>query len=133
MKPVLIQKWEEILYVPKEASTAMASGIFLEYNGTGEAQPLQPTNPVLGLNLMTIASTDSDFASEKKIPYQTAEGNKFLMPVTTGTATANMIGDTFDITAADSYGLDVSGAGTQFVIREFIAADLVIAEPILIA
>ena len=129
----LIQKWEEIDMVPKAASTAIGVGEFLEYNGTGEVVPLNPTNEVVGLCLEEISSTDPDYTSIRKIPYQVARGFKFVMSVTTGTATANDIGSTFDVDASNSAGLDVSGAGTQFVVREFISGTLVVVEPILLA
>ncbi len=129
----LIQKWEDIDMTPKAASTVFSAGEFLEYNGTGEVIPLNPTSPVVGLILEDITAADSDYTSIRKVPYQVARGNKFVIAVTTGTATANDIGSVFDIDASNSAGLDVSGAGTQFVIREFISGTLVVVEPILLA
>jgi hypothetical protein len=45
------------------------------------------------------------------------------MEVTTGSATASMIGSTFDLDTAST--LDVSGAGAQFEITQVFSATLV--------
>lgn len=120
---------------PKVASTPMAVGIFLEYDGAGAVQPLTPTSEVVGLNLCPIAATDPDYASNKLITYDgiNQSEDRFQMPVTTGTALASMIGSPFDIDAAVSYGLDVSAPGTQFVITKVISTILVEVQVVLVA
>jgi len=129
----LIEKWEDLDYVPKAASTAFNVGDFISYNGTGEAKPLDPTEPVLGLCLEKITSSDSDYASIRDIPYQRAmENYKFLITVGAGTPTADNIGDTFDILSSDSSKLDCSASGTQFIIDRFISATTVVVRPVLL-
>lgn len=120
---------------PKIASVAMEVGIWLEYDGAGAVQPLAPTDPVVGLNLCPIYSTDPDFASNKLITYDgiNVTEDRFLMPVTTGSAAASDIGSSFDIDGGNSYGLNVSAPGTQFKITKVIAVDLVEVQVLLTA
>lgn len=118
---------ENIQTAPKKASTAFAVGMWVEYDGSGYIKPLAAgSNPVLGLCLEVIASTDTDYASTKDISYDgIVDGtDRWLMPVTNGTATAAMVGLPFNV-YTDSYGLDVSGAGVQFEVTRFISATLV--------
>lgn len=111
---------------PKKASTALPVGMWLEY-ASGFLQPLTAsTGVVAGLNLCPIASTDTDYASTKLITYDGVndEVDRWLMPVTNGTAVSTMIGNPFNV-YTDSYGLDVSGAGTQFQVTKVISTTLV--------
>lgn len=96
--------------VPKIASVAMPVGIWLQYDGSGNMKPLLPgLNPVEGLNLTPIASTDSDFASNKMITYDGVNDtiDRFRMPVTNGTASNAVVGLRYNV-YTDNYGLDVS-------------------------
>lgn len=115
---------ENIETAPKQASTAFNVGEFVQWNGTGEVEPLEPTSPVAGLCLEKISSTDEDYASERQIHLDLSieSNDRFIMSVGTGTATANMIGSTFDVDGSDAGALDVSGAGTQFTITQFFSA-----------
>lgn len=113
--------------VPKKASTALAVGVWLEYDGAGGAQLLEPgSHAILGLNLSPIAATDPDYSSTKLITYDGVVDttDRFLMPVTTGTALSSMVGSPFDVDT-NGYGLDVSGSGVQFEVTKFISATLV--------
>lgn len=121
---------------PKAASTVLAAGIWLGYNGSGQVVPLGvgAGNPIVGLNLSPIAATDPDYASTKLITYDgiAQSTDRFEMPVTNGTAIASMIGSPFNV-YTDSYGLDVSGAGVQFRVTKVISTTLVEVEAILVA
>lgn len=128
MFPTLVEKWEEIEYTPKAASTVIPANGFLTYDGSGGAIPATAGDPILGLNGESITAADSDYASTRQIPYQVARGFRFKIPVTTGTATEAMVGLPFDL--ADEFSLDVSAPGTQFVVREFVATDMVVVEAI---
>lgn len=118
---------------PKVASTELPVGMWLEYSG-GFLQPLTPgTGIIEGLNLSPIASTDTDYASNKAITYDGVDDvvDRWLMPVTNGTASSSDIGDVFDV-YTDSYGLDITGgAGTQFQITKVISDTLVEVKAIL--
>ncbi len=98
---------------PKVASVAMPVGIWLQFDGSGNVKPLLPGAQVVGLNLSPIASTDSDYASNKLITYDSIADriDRWLMPVTNGTALAAMIGLVFNV-FSDNYGLDVSAYNT---------------------
>lgn len=115
---------ESIEPMKAPASTAFLTGSWVKADGTGGVVPLTPTAKVLGLCGETVSSTDSNYATAKYISVDTVskDVDRFLMPVTTGTATAAMEQSTFDVDAGNSYGLDVSGAGTQFRITKFISA-----------
>lgn len=111
---------------PKVASTALPVGMWLEYSG-GFLQPLTPsTGIVAGLNLCPIASTDTDYASNKLITYDGIDDvvDRWLMPVTNGTALASMIGSVFNV-FTDSYGLNVAAGGAQFEVTKVISTTLV--------
>lgn len=112
---------------PKAASTAYNVGDWLKANGSGALVPLTPTVPVKGLCLETISSASPDYTSTRQIAYDGIADttDRWLMPVTTGSAAASDIGSTFDVDAGNSYGLDVSGAGTQFEITQVITSTLV--------
>lgn len=113
---------------PKVASVALPVGMWLEYNAGGTLQPLTPnTGIIAGLNLSPIAATDPDYASNKFITFDGVDDvvDRWLMPVTNGTAAATDVGDVFDV-YSDSYGLDITGgAGTQFQVTKFISTTLV--------
>ncbi len=111
---------------PKLASTDFAVGMWLEWDGSGFLQPLGGGNVVEGLCLVPITAQDPDYASTKAITYDGIDDtvDRFLMPVTNGTADDTMIGATFDVDS-NSYGLDVSGGGTQFLITKVITDALV--------
>lgn len=98
---------------PKVASTAMPVGIWLQFDGSGHVTPLLQGAQVVGLNLSPIASTDTDYASTKLITYDSIADriDRWLMPVTNGTALAAMIGLVFNV-FTDSYGLDVAAYNT---------------------
>lgn len=109
------------------ASTAYVANTWLQSNGAGEFEALQPGNPVVGLLLEGIDSSDPNYASEGllHVDLVTSTVDRFLMDVTTGVATSEMEGLSFDVDAADPGGLDVSGAGTQFEVTRFITTTLV--------
>lgn len=116
----LIEKIEEDKYTPKAASTLMANGEFLTYDGSGGVIPATPADPILGICQEDVTAADVDYASTRMIAYQTAYNNYFRIKVTIGTATAAMVGSPFDLDTAST--LDVSGAGTQVEITKFISA-----------
>lgn len=116
----LVEKWEEDKYTNKAASTAMANGEFLTYDGSGGVIPATPGDPILGVCQEDVQSSDVDYTSTRKIAYQTSLNNYFNITVTTGTATAAMVGSPFDLDTPST--LDVSAPGTQVEITKFISA-----------
>lgn len=125
--------------LPK-ASTDFYQGYWLMYDGSGAAQPLTPTSRVLGLCAETIteaivgATRYANPIDQIHFDLVDVSSDRFLMPVTNGTATAAMVGLTYDI-YTDFYGLNVAAGATQFRITKFISATLVEVEvnPLLVA
>lgn len=109
------------------ASTVFKAGDWIQSDGLGAFVPLTPAHAVVGLCLEAVSSTDANFAQEKLISCDMIDHtvDRWLMPVGTGSATANMEGLTFDVDAADASALDVSASGTQFEITRVISASLV--------
>lgn len=126
---------ENIETAPKKASTAFNVGDWLEYDGAGGVQPLNPTSPVVGLMQELVRSTDSDYASTRQVHYDGVADttDRWLMPVATGSAAASDLGSTFDVDATDSGALDVSAPGTQFEITQVLSATLVEVKVVLTA
>lgn len=111
----LIQKWEQIENTPIPASTAFFVGDALSFNGSGDVVRAAGLGlPIMGVGLAPIVSTDSDYASADKVmPYQRVkEGFRFQCGVGAGTATAAMIGKTYNVFATDSRLIDVSAYNT---------------------
>lgn len=126
MSAFLVQKWEDIDTLPIAASTVVAVGDFLTFDGAGGVEPATAGDPIVGVSLLAITAADPDYADAKQLFYQkggTFNQYKFVVPVGTGTATASMIGSPFDLTDAGS--VDVSGSGTQVTITNVISEDLV--------
>jgi len=109
------------------ASQIIVANTWLQSDGSGAFEPLQPLGAVVGLALEGIDATDPNFASDGLIHVDLVSEtvDRFIMDVTVGTATAAMVGLLYDVDPADSGSLDVSGAGTQFEITGFITADKV--------
>lgn len=115
---------ENIQTVPKIASVAMPVGIWLQYDGSGNMKPLLPgANPVEGLNITPIASTDTDFASNKLINYDGVADttDRFRMPVTNGVAANAVVGSRYNV-YTDNYGLDVSAYASLSYITLAVSA-----------
>lgn len=97
----LVQKWEDIDTLPIPASTAFNNGSFISYNGSGAVVTATPGTPIVGTNLVTVASTDPDYASTTKQTFYQKAGSvgqyRFIMGVGAGTAIASMIGKTFNV------------------------------------
>ena len=129
MIPLRNTRWENISTRVRAASTAYAPGYWLTDDGSGHVVALFPTGYVSGLCLESVTSSDSDYAATGYIAIDVPENaDEFLMPVTTGTATAAMVGGLYDIDAANPQGLSVSGAGDQFRIVRFISSTLVVVK-----
>lgn len=127
----LSQKWERIMQAPKAASTVFNAGWFISYDGAGHVIPAESADlyttatKIRGVILEDILASDDDFTSTRKVSYQDALGFVFTVPVGIGTATASMIGSTFDVDGTNPGAIDVSQAGTQLTVVEVLSATLV--------
>lgn len=130
----LIQKWEDISYAPKAASTEFNVGYFISYDGLGGVIPAQSASlygqatKILGVILTPIASSDDDYADETMVPFQVALGNTFVCSVSGGSATASDIGSTFDVDGTNPANIDISAPGTQLQIVRVLSADSVLVK-----
>ena len=97
-------------WFPKKASTVMAVGSALTFDGSGYVTNATSTSTrVAGVNLKTIASTDSDYAATTLIPVHFPGSQAiFLADVGSGTATAANIGVQYDFNDATGVNLGAS-------------------------
>lgn len=110
---------EKVEFYPKAASTVMTfndmvaintSGYLIRYTDGG-------AYPLLGLVQKTIASTDSDYASNTRIPVLVAGANSiFLCDVSTGTAAATDVGEYIDVDDQDSVDVNASTNDDFYVV-----------------
>lgn len=127
----LSQKWEQDQYASKAASTAFQNGGFISYNGSGYVVPTTAGTAILGVGQEDVTSSDVDYTSTRKIAYQEVGLNlPFFIDVTTGTATAAMVGNKYNVDTGGC-SLDVSGSGTQIEIVAFISATKVVGKVVL--
>lgn len=112
------------IYFPKAASTAFTLNCFVKFDASGHVIPSVSTDAtILGVCLKTIASTDSDYASNTLIPIEVPveKAVEWIVPVETGTATAALVGTQCDLN--DSLGVNVNGTSHNPVyITQFISA-----------
>lgn len=88
------------MYFPKAASTAFTKGALVYFNGSGEVIPADATSgDHIGVIRQTIATTDSDYASETFVAIQVPVQRwvEWLVSVD-GTATTEDIGLEIDLT-----------------------------------
>ena len=120
-------KWK-VKYFRKKASTAFAANSFVAFETNGGAgDPIEPADAsdaeLIGICLKTVASTDSDYASNTRIPVLVPEtrGAEFEGDVGTGTLTVADEGLEMDLKDAD--GIDQSAPTTDVVVcTRFISA-----------
>lgn len=126
-------RWEQIEYAPKAASTLFEAGYFISYDGSGGVIPAQSASlygtatKILGVILEDITAADPDFTSTRQVGFQKALSFQFYAGVV-GTATASMVGDTFDVDGTDPSLVDVSAPGTQLKVVAVLSPTLVVVE-----
>ena len=84
--------------------------------------------PEVGLIQKTIASTDSDYASNTKVPVLVAGAEaEYLCDVSTGSAAQTDVGEYIDVD--DSNSVDVgTSSNNDFYVTQVISASLVVAK-----
>ena len=109
----------EIEFYAKTASTAYAFGDVV-YLSTGTGYLLKSTTtsaPNLGLIYKTIASTDSDYAQNTRVPVLVPGKNAtFLADVGTGTGGQTYVGSFVDLATAESINLTADTYGVVQVV-----------------
>ena len=130
----LQNRWEQIEYAPKAASTVFDAGWFISYDGSGGVIPAQSATlygsatKILGQILEDIDPSDTDFAGTRQVGFQKALSFQFYCPVTGGPALATMIGDTFDVDGVNPGNVNVSAPGTQLKVVAVLSPTLVVVE-----
>lgn len=102
----------------KIASTAFNQGDLMYADGSGAVQPADSTSgDHVGVSLKTVAATDSDYASNTRIPViAISDETKFVADVGTGTMTTALEQTHCDLTDADS--IDVSATAKNVIFLE---------------
>lgn len=113
----------------KLASTVYNPGDFVIFNGLGQVIPATGGVTVLGIMNEAINASQSDFAVTRQTSIVEKMPNaEFFIPVSAGVATAAMVGSSFDVDPANPDSIDVSGAGTDILVTEFISATQVVGK-----
>lgn len=120
----------------RPASQAIVANTWLQSDSLGGFVPLTQSGAIVGLAVEGVDSSDPNFASAGLIHVDlVTEGiDRFLMDVTTGTATPAMVGLAWNVDAADPGGLDVATAPVsqgQFEITKVITGSLVEVRPLI--
>lgn len=104
-----------IEWYPKVASVAFAVGDLVYADGSGAIQKADSTSGMhIGVIQKKTASTDSDYASNTKVPVLVPTDNtEWLVDVGTGTFTTSMIGNQYDL--KDENEIDVSAQSKNVV------------------
>lgn len=113
----------QIDYFPKKASTAIAMGDALTFDGSGFAtKAVAATTRVIGASLRVVVAADADYASTTAIPVIVPTTDTvFVADVGTGALTTAMIGNQYDL--KDSTAIDVTAsAHKQVTVVGFISA-----------
>lgn len=105
---------EQGKFLKRLVSTVYYFGSFLMDNGIGQVIPLTPALPVEGVCLQEVAATDPNYAvSGQDMPVDGIDItiDRFLVDIT-GTATAAMVGNNFNIDSADARKISVATLNT---------------------
>ena len=117
-------------WFPKTASEAIAFNDIVGLNTSGTLTKYLDGSafPMLGLCQKAVASTDSDYASETRIPALVAGAEaEYLCDVSTRSAAATGVGEYID--GDDSNFVDVgTSSNNDFYVTQVISASLVVAK-----
>lgn len=99
----------------------------------GTVEPLNPGEPIMGLCIEDVRASDDNFDTNDRIAVdvQWNEEDRAEMEVTGGTASVDIEGNSFDVSAGDSAVLNIAAPGTQFKVTRFISETLVEVQPML--
>jgi len=130
----------DIMYFRKKASTAFACNSFVAFETNGGAgDPIEPADALdtklLGICLKTVASTDSDYASNTRIPVAIPRNHTAELEGDVGTGTLTVADEGLEMDLKDAGEIDQSASSTDVVVcTRFISASkgrFVINEPAL--
>lgn len=130
----------DIMYFRKKESTAFACNSFVAFETNGGAgDPIEPADAadtkLLGICLKTVASTDSDYASNTRIPVAVPRNHTAELEGDVGTGTLTVADEGLEMDLKDADEIDQSASSTDVVVcTRFISASkgrFVINEPAL--
>jgi len=97
-------------WYPKKASTAFSVGDMVYFDGSGNIQPADSTSgDHVGIIKKAIASTDSDYAANTKVPVEIPLESNCEFESEASGLTAAKVGTTMDLTDANT----VNGGATS--------------------
>lgn len=114
---------------PKAASETFSPGDLVYADGSGAITKADATSgDHIGVIQKEIAATDSDYASNTLVPVLVPlDDTEWIVEVGTGTATAAMVGNKYDL--KDANEVDVSAQSKNVVtITKFISASKVVVK-----
>lgn len=120
-----------ITYFKKKVSTAFTNGGLCSVDSNGFLIPGTATSTQhVGIILITVASTDSDYASATYVPVDMCRPNDlFIADVSAGTVAQTVVGEYHDL---DSTGAKVDLSATSvkqvFVVEALVAQTQVIVQ-----
>ena len=118
-------------YYPKAASTAIGFNEPVYLNTSGQLAPYTPgvAAPFMGLCKKTVASTDSDYASNTRIPVEVGNSEtEYLFDATTTAAGSTDVGEYVDyVTATQSVNVG-SSSNDDVYVTGVISTTLVIGK-----
>lgn len=110
---------------PKKASVAMTTGDAVTIDSSGYVLRLTAGDKTYGIVQRTVGSTDSDYASNTRVPVQVCgENAEYLFDVSTGTAAQTNVGEYKDFEDHDS--VDVTASTNDDVLVTDIVSDSVV-------
>lgn len=118
----------QVKFYPKTASTALANGDLVQLSSGKLIKATTTSLLHCGVVLRDVVATDADYASTTSLPVLVPnDDTEFLVDVGTGTLTTAMVGETHDLTDADS--IDVTAAAKDVVtITGFVSASKAIVK-----
>lgn len=111
-------------HYPKTASTTLTNGFVVAFDGSGALTSATISAKLIpGVVIVDIASTDSDFASNTKIPVTVnIPGESLWEADITGTLTTAMVGNEYDLSADGQYVAIANTTTKQVKIEAYISA-----------
>lgn len=110
---------------PKKASVAMSVNDVVTTDSDGYVLRLTAGDKTYGTVLKAVASTDSDYADNTRVPVQVCgENAEYLFDVSTGTAAQTNVGEYKDF--EDHNSVDVTASTNDDVLVTDIVSDSVI-------
>lgn len=120
-----------ITYFKKKASTAFTNGALCSIDSNGYLIPATASSTQhVGIILITVASTDSDYASATYVPVDMCRPNDlFIADVSAGTVSQTVVGEYHDLNSTgDKVDLSATSVKAVFVVEALVAQSQVVIQ-----